>query len=75
VEHFNVGKEMHFYSRIFKVTGCDEFTHNFLRKLGVRITPASNIPGDPYTDHRKQVITLAYLFHLKAMMQGVDTLT
>ena len=36
--------------------GCDDFTHNFLRKLGVRIHNPENIPGDPYTDHRKQVI-------------------
>lgn len=55
VEHFNVGKEMNFYSRIFKITGSDEFTHNFLRKLGVRVTPSSTTPGDPYTDHRKEV--------------------
>ncbi|XP_031554870.1 EF-hand domain-containing family member C2-like [Actinia tenebrosa] len=56
VEHFNVGKKMNFYSRIFKITGCDEFTHNFLRKLGVRVTPSSTTPSDPYSDHRKQIV-------------------
>lgn len=35
--------------------GCDDFTHNFLRKLGVRIRNPENIPTDPYTDHRKKV--------------------
>lgn len=38
--------------------GCDDFTHNFLRKLGVRINNPENIPGDPYTDHRKKVCSL-----------------
>lgn len=55
VEHFNVGKEISFYSKVFKITGCDEFTHNFLRKLGVRVNSSSNIPTDPYTDHREKV--------------------
>lgn len=35
--------------------GCDDFTHNFLRKLGVRIRNPEHIPTDPYTDHRKKV--------------------
>ncbi|XP_001624761.2 EF-hand domain-containing family member C2 [Nematostella vectensis] len=56
VEHFNIGKEIALYSRIFKVTGCDDFTHNFLRKLGVRVNRPSEIPKDPYTDHRKQMV-------------------
>ena len=35
--------------------GCDDFTHNFLRKLGVRINNPEGIPSDPYTGHRKKV--------------------
>lgn len=56
VENFNVGQEIMLYSRTFKITGCDDFTHNFLRKLGVRINNPENIPGDPYTDHRKELV-------------------
>jgi len=53
VEDFNVGKEIMLYARVFKLTGCDDFSKNFLRKLGVRVSiPASN-PDDPYMDHRK----------------------
>lgn len=56
VENFNVGQEITLYSRTFKITGCDDFTHNFLRKLGVRIRNPENIPTDPYTDHRKKLV-------------------
>ncbi|KXJ13080.1 EF-hand domain-containing family member C2 [Exaiptasia diaphana] len=56
VEHFNVGKEISFYSKVFKITGCDEFTHNFLRKLGVRVNNSSQIPSDPYTSHREKLV-------------------
>lgn len=56
VEDFNIGNELSFYSRTFKLTGCaDDFTANFLKKLGVRIGPASTVPADPYTQHRKAV--------------------
>lgn len=56
VENFNVGQEITLYSRTFKITGCDDFTHNFLRKLGVRIHNPENTPTDPYTDHRKKLV-------------------
>ena len=47
--------------------GCDDFTHNFLRKLGVRIHNPENIPGDPYTDHRKQVIIFNLTLKLSSL--------
>lgn len=56
VENFNVGQEITLYSRTFKITGCDDFTHNFLRKLGVRINNPEGIPSDPYTGHRKKLV-------------------
>eukprot|EP00794_Sanderia_malayensis_P011387 gene11387-12573_t len=55
VEHFNVGKEMKLYSKTFHITGCDEFTNNFLKKLGVRVKQPSEIPTDPYTGHREKL--------------------
>lgn len=55
VEHFNVGKEITLYSRTFKITGCDEFTHNFLRKLGVRVNRSEVTPEDPHTENRRQM--------------------
>ncbi len=34
---------------------CDEFTNNFLRKLGVRVPRPLQSPDDPYTLHRHDV--------------------
>ena len=35
--------------------GCDKFTENFLRKLGVRVPSSSEVPEDPHTTHRTKV--------------------
>jgi len=53
VEDFNVGKEITLYSRTFKLLNCDDFTQNFLRKLGVRVNRPESNTSDPYMDHRK----------------------
>ncbi|KAJ8030955.1 EF-hand domain-containing family member C2 [Holothuria leucospilota] len=55
VEHFNIGNEISLYGKTFKITGCDQFTFNFLRKLGIRVTPPSEIPEDPHQNYRKQM--------------------
>ena len=81
VDHFNVGKEISIYSKVFKIIvsictlhvtlsgfssnhiflkhcllqGCDEFTRNFLTKLGVRVGKTEEFPEDPYSQHRTQV--------------------
>ncbi|XP_002735862.1 EF-hand domain-containing family member C2-like [Saccoglossus kowalevskii] len=55
IENFNVGKEITLYSRTFKITNCDQFTYNFLRKLGVRVNLPEDTPSDPYTNHRKNM--------------------
>ncbi|XP_078612386.1 EF-hand domain-containing family member C2-like [Branchiostoma floridae x Branchiostoma japonicum] len=55
VEHFNVGKEIEFYGRTFKLTNCNQFTANFLRKLGVQVNLPENTPSDPYSGYRQQL--------------------
>ncbi|KAM9319344.1 EF-hand domain-containing family member C2 [Gastrophryne carolinensis] len=55
VDHFNINKDIVFYSKTFKIVNCDEFTRNFLRKLGVRINSPGSIPSDPYSTIRKQM--------------------
>lgn len=55
VEDFNIGKEINLYSKVFKLTDSDEFTKNFLKKLGVRVSTESGIPSNPYTNYRKAV--------------------
>ncbi|CAH1245737.1 EFHC2 [Branchiostoma lanceolatum] len=55
VEHFNVGKEIELYGRTFKLTNCNQFTANFLRKLGVQVNLPENTPSDPYSNYRQQL--------------------
>lgn len=55
VDHFNVGQEISLYSKVFKITGCDEFTQNFLTKLGVRVGKPESSPEDPYAVHRAKI--------------------
>lgn len=57
VEDFNIGQEINLYSRVYKITGGDPFTHNFLRKLGVKVGDEAKDtqPHDPYTRYRKAV--------------------
>lgn len=53
VEDFNLNAELNLYSKCFKITNCDEFTRNFMRKLGVRMPDSSVVPSDPYSSYRK----------------------
>ncbi|KAL2081357.1 hypothetical protein ACEWY4_023210 [Coilia grayii] len=55
VHHFNINQEMALYSRTFKITDCDPFTRNFLRKLGVRLNQTDSTPEDPYSNLRQQM--------------------
>ena len=55
VEDLNIGHTLTIYSRQFQLVDCDQFTANFLTKLGVLLNPPQPIPGDPYTDQRKMV--------------------
>lgn len=51
---FNVGAEVSFYGRVYKLIDCDPFTRNFLTKLGVRVPPGFNAPEDPFLKHRQR---------------------
>ncbi|XP_053560606.1 EF-hand domain-containing family member C2 [Bombina bombina] len=55
VDHFNINKDIVFYSRTYTIVNCDEFTRNFLRKLGVRINPPGTFPKDPYSTIRTKM--------------------
>ncbi|CAF0855388.1 unnamed protein product [Brachionus calyciflorus] len=53
VEDFNVQKEVVFYGKRFKITSCDQFTQNFLTKIGVRVADPIEPPKDPYKGIRE----------------------
>uniref|UniRef100_A0A8C3Y6W5 EF-hand domain-containing family member C2 n=1 Tax=Catharus ustulatus TaxID=91951 RepID=A0A8C3Y6W5_CATUS len=46
---FNINTEITFYGRKYKIIDCDEYTKNFLRKIGIRLNPPASRPDDPYT--------------------------
>jgi hypothetical protein len=54
-DDLNLGVELCIYGRALKLTNCDEFTRQFLQKLGVRVNKPIQIPADPYMDNRKAV--------------------
>ncbi|XP_028655593.1 EF-hand domain-containing family member C2 [Erpetoichthys calabaricus] len=55
VECFNLNIKVEFYSRAFNIINCDQFTSNFLRKLGVRLNSPVFPPGDSYNSIRQQM--------------------
>jgi len=59
VEDLNIGNELTIYARQFKLVNCDQFTGNFLTKLGIRLNAPQQIPGDPYTEQRGVVGTFS----------------
>jgi len=56
VEDLNIGNELTIYARQFKLVDCDQFTNNFLTKLGVRLNAPQQIPADPHTQQRNMVL-------------------
>ena len=51
--------------------GCDEFTHNFLRKLGTKVNRPRSTPADPYTQHRQEVsYSMSIMSLLPCPIQG-----
>jgi len=55
VDDLNIGNTLTIYSRQFHLVNCDQFTANFLTKLGVLLNPPQHIPADPYTQQRQMV--------------------
>lgn len=64
VHDFNVGTEFVAYGKTFRIVSCDQFTSNFLRKLGIKLGKPESIPDDPYSIHRKAVSRLGVYFVL-----------
>uniref|UniRef100_G1NP37 EF-hand domain containing 2 n=1 Tax=Meleagris gallopavo TaxID=9103 RepID=G1NP37_MELGA len=56
IDHFNINTEVIFYSRRYKIIDCDQFTKNFLRKMGFKLNPPGNCPDDPYTKERQKIL-------------------
>lgn len=48
VEDFNVGVNLEIHGRTYRLTSCDKFTEDFLRRLGVRVNEPEEIPLDRF---------------------------
>uniref|UniRef100_A0A8C3LH16 EF-hand domain-containing family member C2 n=1 Tax=Chrysolophus pictus TaxID=9089 RepID=A0A8C3LH16_CHRPC len=56
IDHFNINTEVIFYARRYRIIDCDQFTKNFLRKMGFKLNPPGNCPDDPYTKERQKIL-------------------
>ncbi|KAJ3202523.1 EF-hand domain-containing member C2 [Entophlyctis luteolus] len=56
VTDLNVQKEVTFYSRTFKIVGCDHFTREFLTNLKIAVPPSGEFPQDPYQVERSELL-------------------
>ncbi|KAJ3115917.1 EF-hand domain-containing member C2 [Phlyctochytrium bullatum] len=56
VTDLNVDKEVTFYSRTFKIVGCDDFTREFLGHLKIDVPKNSSFPSDPYEAYRSEML-------------------
>ena len=55
LEHFNVGCEVNLYGKVFLICGCDQFTRNFLNRLGIPVPDNMEMPPDEATEKMKDV--------------------
>jgi len=53
VSDLNVGREVTLYGRTFLLTSCDDFTTDFLGKLGIRVGGFLDAPVDRHTEMLK----------------------
>lgn len=49
---FNIGREVEFYGRVYKITNCDHFTRVFLNRCGIAVPDSQSTPEDPYLSMR-----------------------
>ncbi|XP_075287045.1 EF-hand domain-containing family member C2 isoform X2 [Opisthocomus hoazin] len=56
IDNFNINIEVIIYARRYKIIDCDQFTKNFLRKMGVRLNSPAGRPDDPYTKERQKIL-------------------
>ncbi|XP_075235583.1 EF-hand domain-containing family member C2-like isoform X2 [Lycorma delicatula] len=57
----NIGRNVEFHGRVFKITNCDHFTRNFLNRLGIPVPDPIETPADPYTEKRAYKMKLETL--------------
>lgn len=49
---FNLGINIKFFDRVFRIVNCDAFTRRFLEGEGVKLAQPEKIPVDNFTTHQ-----------------------
>ncbi|KAJ3077039.1 EF-hand domain-containing member C2 [Podochytrium sp. JEL0797] len=57
ISDLNVADEVTFYSRTFKIVGCDQFTREFLSTLSIAVPKSTDFPPDPYQIQRQELLS------------------
>lgn len=50
-----IGESVIFYGKKIMITGANEYTRDFLQKMGLVINDNGEIPPNPYFEYRKKV--------------------
>ena len=51
----NVGIDIDFYGRVFRIIDCDEFTRSFFANEGVTLGASEGYPNDPFVHNRAMI--------------------
>ncbi|XP_070534018.1 EF-hand domain-containing protein 1-like [Ptychodera flava] len=54
----NLGINVTFYGKLFRVVDCDKFTQEFMASEGIDLNGPEGIPNDPYSNTRKEKAAL-----------------
>lgn len=57
-----VGETVNFFGKELKIIGVDEYTRDFLHKMGITVADNESMPDDPYFKYRKQVNFYYFFF-------------
>ncbi|XP_034948981.1 EF-hand domain-containing family member C2 [Chelonus insularis] len=64
----NIGKQVEIYGRIYNIVDCDQFTRQFLNRMGIAVSDPLEIPLNPFVNTR--IIPMSS----KKLQQKPDTL-
>jgi len=56
----NVGVDVVFYGKVFRLCDADKFTKDFLESEGIAVNPAEPVAEDPYTQRRVESLKPKY---------------
>ncbi|KAJ3101596.1 EF-hand domain-containing protein 1 [Phlyctochytrium bullatum] len=55
IKDFNVGINLSFYGKTFRIVDCDKFTERYLHETeGIELNPRESMPSDPYQEIRNR---------------------